>query len=292
MKLQLTRLIPLTALVCLLLASCKKEDAVSKPSPVTTRNAQVVSMIGAMQSESDAEVADVLAAQDITAADVSACPVKTVSPSAPTYPRTVTLDYGTGCVDENGRTVSGKKYINLQADYKTAPGGTVTAVITFSNYYVDGVNISGNITQKVVAAANPGPLVMRATYHKTVSDGLGNTSSYIGVTNRTLIGGDVNGPKEDKVFQVQEVAYGVELSPDAPPAVWRLRSEPTNLPIKSGACLFNTQGAIHIALKDASSITFETLNYGNGTCDNSATLKVNGVPQTITLPFIFFTQHL
>ena len=68
------------------------------------------------------------------------CPIKTVTPTGNTYPKTITLDYGTGCTAPNGRLKSGKIIITQSA----APGQTgATRTITLENYYVDSAKVEG-----------------------------------------------------------------------------------------------------------------------------------------------------
>lgn len=71
------------------------------------------------------------------------CPIKTVVPTGNTYPKTITLDYGTGCTAPNGRVKSGKIIITQSA----APGQTgATRTITLENYYVDSAKVEGTTT--------------------------------------------------------------------------------------------------------------------------------------------------
>jgi hypothetical protein len=71
------------------------------------------------------------------------CPVKTVSPAGNTFPKTITLDYGTGCTARNGRLKSGKVIITQNAT-PTQTGATRT--ITLENYYVDSAKVEGTTT--------------------------------------------------------------------------------------------------------------------------------------------------
>jgi hypothetical protein len=299
MKLKFTRLIPSIALVCLLFASCKKDDAVNNaqsPAVSPQQSARVTSMVGAMEDATDLESSDMFTAESVETitgkgADGD-CPVRTATYKSTHYPRTVTYDYGTGCTDEFGRTISGKRIVNVKANFRTAPAGTIYAVTTYSNYYVNGVNISGNVTNKVVTAGTPGGFVGQSIYKRTVSDGAGNTSTFLGKTVRTQVIGDVNSVKEDAGFSLNIIAYGVELTPGEATVVWQAKSDTLSPPIQLGSCIYRTQGLVKITLASLNAITHETLNYGNGDCDNNAILKVNGVPQPIKLPFQFFTNHL
>jgi len=290
MKLRLSRLIPSGALLCLVLASCKKNEAVtSKPiSPTSSPLIRTTNMIVAMDNESDLEMSDVISGD--TPSD---CPIVTYNPSKDVYPHTKTVDYGTGCTGSDGVTRSGKRFATIYADENTAPAGKVISVTTFSNYYASGVNIAGTIKISIGNPANPGPLVLKYVVNKTVTDTLGNTSSYVNTATQKLISGGGNNSPADDVFQISQNTYGTEVSGDSAMITWKSESDPANPVIKANSCQFRSQGALKITLKQLGVITNEYLDYGNGDCDNKATLSVNnGTPQQVTLPLYFFGADL
>jgi len=298
MKLKLSRLLPSAALFCLLIASCKKEDAVSTSTPsstLTAQNARVTSMIGAMTEASDEETSDMFADESTasTGKAASACPERTFSPNKTAFPRTVTSDYGTGCTDVKGRFISGKKIVNWKADFHTAPAGTILSVVTYSNYYVNGINIAGSVTNKVVTAGVPGPFAFRQIYARSISDATGNVSTFLGTTLNTQVIGDINSAPADRGFSSKVNNYGVEQTPGEATVAWAATSANPTLPIKLGSCASRSSGLLQICLVSLEKTTKETLDFGNGDCDNKATLTINsGSPITITLPFRFFTSYL
>src|SRR5436190_6060418 len=113
MKLQLNKLLPVGALLCLVLASCKKMDA-----PVTSgssqRNSQLTNTTGLISLSEDevtAEASDMLSSSStLMQADTSDCKTVTYDPSKTVYPHTTTVHYGSGCT-QNGKTISGKRVI-------------------------------------------------------------------------------------------------------------------------------------------------------------------------------------
>ncbi|MBV9962592.1 MAG: hypothetical protein JO072_10130 [Parafilimonas sp.] len=289
MKLKLSKLIPAGALLCLVLASCKKNEAVTSPSSSTGSSlAKTTSMIGAMVGENDIEIADALSSNDKTD-NSSSCKVVTYNPSENVYPHTKIVDYGSGCTDDQGITRSGKRFSTVYADQETAPAGKVVSVTTFSNYYVNGVSISGNVKVTVITPASSGALTLRVVVNKTVTDSLGNTSSFVNTAIQKQVGGTV----DDRIFQIDENAYGTEVSGDSAMVTWKAVTDPSNPIMKMASCEFRSQGALMISLKENGVQTNEYLDYGNGNCDNMATLKVgNDDPQNITLPFYFFDGGL
>jgi len=66
------------------------------------------------------------------------CPSITISSGA--FPKTITVDYGTGCSGFNGSTRSGKIVINV-TDKRTALNAT--RIATFDNYKFNGIKIEG-----------------------------------------------------------------------------------------------------------------------------------------------------
>jgi hypothetical protein len=66
------------------------------------------------------------------------CPTITISTG--TFPKTITINYGTGCSGFNGSTRSGKIIITA-SDRRTVVNATRT--VTFDNYYFNGIKIKG-----------------------------------------------------------------------------------------------------------------------------------------------------
>jgi hypothetical protein len=288
MKLKFAKLVPGAALLCIVLASCKKNEAVTSHSSSQSSSPLIrtTTMIGAMGDQSDMEMNDVIATDR---PDGSDCPVVTYNPSKDVYPNVKTVDYGTGCTDSYGITTSGKKFVTSYGDKSTAPAGKVISVTTFSNFYVNGVSISGNIKVTVVKPFSSGQLILRNLVTKTASDAYGNTSSFINIGTQKQIAGNGTDTSTDDVFEIWENAHGTEISGDSAMVTWTSVTDPANPVIKESSCRFRTQGALIIALKELGVITNEYLDYGNGDCDDQATIAVNGGdPQPITLPFYFF----
>jgi hypothetical protein len=291
MKLNFTKLVPGTALLCIVFASCQKNEAVtSHPSSQTSSPlVRTTTMIGAMADQSDMELNDVIAPGEPS----SHCAVITYTPSKDVYPNLETIDYGSGCTDDWGTTISGKRFVTTYADRYTAPAGKVVTVTTFSNYYVNGVSVSGDIKATVVQPFSSGQLVLRNVVNKTVTDAYGNTSSYINIGTQKQIAGNATDSTGDDAFEIWENAHGTEISGDSAMITWKSVTDPSNPIIKNASCKFRSQGGLMITLKQLGVITNEYLDYGNGDCDDQAILTTNGGnPQTVTLPFHFFGADL
>src|SRR5690606_27859518 len=66
----------------------------------------------------------------------------TVTPQA-TFPKTIVIDFGSGCTSADGVHRKGK--INIVLSDSVRKSGT-TAVMTFDGYYVHGFKVEGTIT--------------------------------------------------------------------------------------------------------------------------------------------------
>jgi len=292
MKLKFTKLVPSIALLCLVWASCQKNAADTSKPPTQTGSplTRTTTMIGAMENESDLEVADIFATSE---ADASHCPVTTYNPARDVYPTIRTVDYGTGCTDDYGVTRKGKRFTTMYADKYKAPAGKVVSVTTFSNYYVNDVSVSGNVKISIASPASSGSLVLRIVVNKTITDAFGNTSSYVNFVTQTQIAGGETDSTKDNVFKIAENAFGTEVSGDSAMVTWKSVTDPANPIIKMSGCPFRSQGAQKITMKQLGVTTDEYLDYGNGDCDNQATLSINGgTPQPVTLPIFLFGEDL
>src|ERR1700750_765870 len=73
------------------------------------------------------------------------CATITVTPNDSTYPKTVVIDFGDGCICRDGKFRKGSITLNFTKPIRR-PGAVLT--ITLNNYYVDRVHIEGTKTIK------------------------------------------------------------------------------------------------------------------------------------------------
>jgi len=286
MKRTFTKLVPIAALLCIVYVACQKNAGVApSPTPRASSQTMTTNMIGAMSSETDVEMASILAPD----APSGPCAIVTYNPSKDVYPQIKTTDYGTGCTDDDGITRSGKRFSTIYADKYTAPAGKVISVTSYSNFYLDGVSVSGNVKVSVVQPASSGQLILKVAVNKTVTDSVGNTSSFINTATQKQIAGNGTSQTNDDVFQIYENAYGTEVLGDTTMVTWKAYTDPSNVILKANGCQFRSQGALDIVMKQLGVTTNEVLDYGNGDCDRNATLSIDGgTPEPVTLPFQSF----
>jgi hypothetical protein len=210
------------------------------------------------------------------------------------YPHLTTVNFGSGCTGKDGITRSGKKLITVYADWKTAPAGALVSETTFEDFYVDSVNVSGNSKIYIDSSVASGMLGLKIITDKTLTDSKGNTSTYIATNYWTQTAGNSTTTKADNVYRITGSASGSEVLDGATMLTWTSIIDPANPVIKMGDCVYRSKGDIKIHLNVEGNSPFnEQLDYGNGACDDDATLAINrGIPQQVTLPLRFWPLSL
>jgi hypothetical protein len=293
MKCKVIRFIPAGALLCIALASCKKND---QPTPSSSQTASPSLLLATTNtvvtagSEQSNDMAEVMGSNIVASGDSTSCRTVTYNPSRSAYPHTATINFGSSCTGLDGFTRSGKKIITVYADWRTAPAGTLISETTFSNFYIDSVNVAGNMQTYIDSAASPGPLALKIVTNKTITDSKGNTSTYTATSYWLQTAGNSTTTRKDNVYQITGSASGTEVLDGATPVSWTSSIDPNDPVIKMGDCMFRSKGIEQIRLNvEGTSMFTESLDYGNGTCDDIATLTINGgTPQQVTLPLQFW----
>ncbi len=204
------------------------------------------------------------------------CFTVTVAPQNPLlWPKTVTIDFGTaGCVGPHGRTRYGK-IITVYSNRMIVSGATATT--TFDNYRIDSFKIEG--THVVTNQSTP----LRSIWKVDVTNGKVsnlNNGNYR-LRNATHTFTQVEGmltplmPLDDAI-EITGNGSGT-ASYNGNMLQWS-RNIQTPL-LKRIACRWFVKGTVNITRNARTAL----LNFGNGTCDNQATLTTNGQTVNITL---------
>lgn len=197
----------------------------------------------------------------------------TVTRDTVSVPRRITLDYGTvNCLCRDGKYRRGIVYIDYTGQRGT-PGST--AQMTFSGYYVNNRGISGtrNLAFALNAAGNPERV---AQFNLTITRPNGGGSmTRQGQRVREMIAGDSTLTLLDDVYLISGYGSGTGSNGSSynHTVVTPLRRE--------GSCRWLVSGSIEFRRNN---LATRTLDYGNGTCDNQATLSQGSRTRTITLP--------
>jgi FlaG/FlaF family flagellin (archaellin) len=196
---------------------------------------------------------------------IGACATITVSGNFPA--KTIRIDFGNGCTSPNG--VVRKGVINIVlTDSVRKPGSVATT--TFENYYVNQFKKEGTIvrTNTTVAGSNT------RSFNRTVTNGKitgpnGKVWQHTSNINLTQTAG-VNTPciLADDVYTLDGTRTVIN-------ALGKTRTSATQTPLqKKRSCNNIDQGILRVQGTNH----FAIIDFGNGNCDNQATISIDGRP--------------
>lgn len=254
----------------LLLTACKKDEetAAITDTQSSLENASNVAEKGI----SDAEDAVSLKSGGSNAcgyAWLETCATVTVSSSS--FPKLITIDFGSGCTDFQGRVRTGKIFVNLSDTFSNE--GAIRTV-TFENFTINGIGIAGSrVTTNTGNNSSGQPTFSRVIDTDVTHDGLTFQRNF----NHEIVwlSGYDTPACGDNVFSVTG-----EGSVTRPNGIVVARSITSPL-IYNFQCGYVASGVVEIYSLQG----VFTVNYGDGTCDNQATVtNPNGVTTAFNLP--------
>ena len=208
-------------------------------------------------------------------------------PTSNPFPAKVVIDFGTtGCPGPDGRVRKGKIIIEY-TNRLTVPGAMATA--TFQGFYVDAIHVEGthkitNISGSPLPPANIARKFKVEVINGKLTKPNGDYTEWN--STRTLI--QIEGlltPDlfRDDAFKIEGSANGRTLRGNL---LVRWESTITEPLIRRFTCRWIVRGKIKTirATLPSNSRWVALLDFGAGTCDNQATLTINGVTRQITLP--------
>ncbi len=194
----------------------------------------------------------------------------TVTPAG-SFPKTITINFGTGNTAANGVIRSGK--INVVLSDSVRKAGS-KAVITFTNYYVNGFKKEGTITWTNTSTANAKGWQRKVENGKiTAPDG--RYWLHSGIRDAVQISG-ANTPNTllDDVFLITGNHTVSNAAGKTKNTYITEALEKKVVCENIGTGKLRVEGDNHIAIID----------FGNGDCDKIATISIDGnAPRTITL---------
>lgn len=279
------------ALLCVFLVGCSKEDIVDRAND--TNEAVETGKDYSITETAFEDVQDLVdgAAQqeavlngftDIPVADHRDCAdinIETTTTSI--FPVTMTMDYGSGCVMNNGRTASGVITV-VFTDRPRQAGAYYT--ITFTDFELDGHTISGTRTVTNNGTNSEGQLSFTVTVDNgqiTFPDG--TVFSYTTDRTRTLVEGaetkfetDGIAGINDDVWEITGTANGVNREGNN----YEVEvSEPLR---RAMNCRWLTAGVMRIDTEVYNNTI--VIDFGEGDCDDQAVVTVGLIQRTITMP--------
>lgn len=196
------------------------------------------------------------------------------------FPVRIITDFGAaGCIGRDGRARYGK-IVTTYTGRLTEPGRSATT--TFDGYKVDSIAVSGTHTITNTGSATTRQFTVEISNAKLARPN-GNyvQRSARRVITQTLGLASVLDPLDD-VFTIEGSASGTVKRGSLAVSWESTITEPL---VKRFTCPWLVKGKVKVIRRNQSSNSpwAGVLDYGSGTCDNRATLTVNGVVRQIIL---------
>jgi hypothetical protein len=199
------------------------------------------------------------------------CATVSVTPAIG-FPKTIVVDFGAGCTSADGINRSGK--INIVLSDSVRKTGS-NAVITFTNYFSAGFKVEGTITWTNTSTPNAISWTRQITNGKITGP---NAYYWLHTGTKTITqtaGASTPLNVLDDVFTVTGNHTVTNPSGKSRTATITEALE------KKTVCHNITKGKIKIE----GPAHYAILDYGDGTCDNKATISIDGnTPRIILLP--------
>ena len=207
----------------------------------------------------------------------SLCVTASLSPVGATFPKTLTIDYGTGCVGANGKSRSGKiiavfdgnfedenTSVNVSFDAFTTGQYALAGKDSITNLGTDG---NGNplfteTLRDVVISWGTQQILWNADLNRAWTEG--DATNYLTAATPGTLGMD---GLNDDVFELTGSATGNDSNTH--PFALQTTSP---LTLQTG-CSYITEGTLTIS---PANFNDGTVDYGNGECNKQATIEVDG----------------
>jgi len=207
---------------------------------------------------------------------VDSCPSITVDhPDTTHWPKVITIDYGeTDCVGFYGNTRRGKIMITITGRYRME-GSQKTA--TLVDYYINDIHLEGTKT----ITNNGRNENKNLTFTVELAGGKITTPNELVIERefmriREWVAGEVTPNRWDDVYFITGSASGVNFRGESytrtilTPLEW------------AASCRFIKSGSVESVVGDKTPVI---LDYGEGECDNVATVSKDGETKTILLRY-------
>ncbi|MEO5648600.1 MAG: hypothetical protein ABIR03_01605, partial [Ginsengibacter sp.] len=197
--------------------------------------------------------------------------VKVVPRIAREFPKTITIDFGDGCLGKDGKFRKGK-IVSIFTGPMFIPGSKTST--TFIDYNVDSFKVEGTHTIENTSSSNNQSWTVRVMNGKVTNTQSGFWKKWDGVREHKQTEG--NGTPLyllDDVYQITGNATGSNSNGNS----WTsLITKPL---IRKIGCAWRTEGQVTISRN--ANTRKAILDYGDGSCDNKATITINGVVRNI-----------
>ncbi len=260
----------------LVFAACKK-DSETTPAADQATIAQAKEALTSQQlilssfhiAQRGAENANGLVGGKVEERSDSCGNVSVVPPDLFVFPKVVTVDFGSGCTDADGKFKAGRVVMTVGAFWEL----NSTIVVAYDNYSEDGVKVEGQFIFTNLSTANAAILRIDAQNIK-LTDPNNYTFAFSGNQTYTQTAGHPSWwDWHDDVYHVTGSIFSTLTNGET--VNWLIQ---TPL-VKANACAYVSKGT---GILDINGLPVK-VDYGNGTCDNKGTYTINGQVYPFTM---------
>jgi hypothetical protein len=190
------------------------------------------------------------------------------------YPKTLSLDFGTGCTSVDGVLRTGKLTYVFSGPL-LFPG--TTASVTFTNYTVNGYGIQGTYNIANTSSDSTGISISTQVINGIITYPDATNYHYSHNRTYTMIAGS------STVFDISDDVYSVTgnssfSNSEGSSIVWTIAT--ASPLIKAVSCHYISKGIVNFVYNQSVN---GSIDFGDGTCDNAATITVGSISEPITL---------
>jgi hypothetical protein len=207
---------------------------------------------------------------------ISQCVTVTVSDSL--YPKVITIDYGTGCGEHHHHSVSGKIIMDI-SDSLNHAGANKT--ITSKGLYIDSAKVELNASITNLGQNAEGNWIMLYISNQKIALNDSTMLTQMGTDTIKWVSGFETADKSDDVYY--KTGSGTISINDS----LTYSSKITKALLYDRSCEYVLSGTVEL-YKNASTVV---IDYGDGTCDQVATVTTDGTTEEINLPDHSFNEH-
>lgn len=261
------------ALIPLILFSCRRDREKDSDWSAATDNALAESMFNELKNIADEAYSGNMtiyrAPQDTL---VFGC--ATIIRDTSSSPRQITIDFGTtNCQCNDGKNRRGKVIVTYNGMYRDS--GTVITH-TPDNYFVNDNQLTGSKVVTNQGRNGAGNLWYSISVNGTViKANNGGTITWTSNRTREWIAGESTWIWTDDVYIINGTASGTRSNGESFTAQIII---PLRVQL---SCRYIVTGSIEVNPQNHAT---RTIDYGNGTCDNQATVTINGNTYNVLLP--------
>lgn len=188
-------------------------------------------------------------------------------------PHKIIVDFGTtNCLCKDGKYRRGKVLVSYTGRYRDA--GTVIT-ITFDDYFVNDNKIDGSKVITNMGLNGNGHPEFSVSVQGTITfANNGGTRTWTSSRVREWIAGYNTAVRSDDIYLITGTSSGMNKSGN------QYTATITKAIRKELSCKWPVSGTIEISSSDRPT---RTIDFGNGTCDDQATVTVGSRTRTITL---------